>query len=120
MPCGKCCKNIALVRSGRPIRSLHRFKRLQKKVPFYRLLEFDRQDPEDGLVYFRCTKLGEDGLCTDHENRPAECRAYPDPRMFRHGARLLEGCSYKVEYDDTFGNVLGAELDRHRLPIYGD
>ena len=40
--------------------------------------------------------------------------------MFRHGARLLEGCSYKVEYDDTFGNVLEAELDRHRLPIYGD
>lgn len=42
------------------------------------LVEMIVPDPSEGLKhYYRCNKLGADGLCTIYETRPRTCREYP-------------------------------------------
>ena len=33
---------------------------------------------ENEIYFYYCPKLGDDGLCTDYENRPGICRDFPN------------------------------------------
>jgi uncharacterized protein len=94
--CGECCRRLVLWRRGHAVRSEQEFEELVRADPFtYSRFVPAGQDAE-GDWLFGCTKLGEDNQCTVHAERPVICRRYPEPRMFLHGARLPEGCSYEV------------------------
>ena len=89
---------------------MEQFERLVAREPEYRFFRPQEERDEDGFIYFSCLLLGDDGLCTDYENRPTICRTYPDPAMFRFGAELPSGCGYYREPERSFAEVLDEQL----------
>ncbi len=110
--CGKCCRNLVLVHRGKPVRLEAEFEALKKTNPFYENMEPVGRSREDALLYFWCRLLREDNSCGDYERRPAMCRSYPDPKVFRLGGRLLSGCGYRVSPRKDFARVLEESLNR--------
>lgn len=108
--CGKCCMHLTLVDRGRPIKRMEQFEQLVAREPEYRFFRPSDQRDDDGFIYFTCLLLGEDGLCTDYDNRPRICREYPDPSMFRFGAQLPSGCGYYREPERTFEQLYDEQL----------
>jgi len=109
--CGQCCRGIHLKLDARWLRSEADFQRALAKYPRYRIFEITGRDAR-GLLRFSCTRLSESGLCTDYENRPSVCRNYPSPAMFCAGARLIEGCGFRLKASRDFERLLGREMRR--------
>ena len=112
LQCGKCCQNIILFHRGRTIKTIGQFEKLVKKNPFYEHFNLIYKDKKNGYLYFSCDKLGSDGKCTDHENRPEICRKYPRSKIFFYGGNLLQGCGYYIKPEKTFSKILKKELKR--------
>lgn len=51
----------------------------------------------DSIQFYYCPKLGEDGLCTDYENRPDICREFPNNPL----AALPPKCGFHQWKDET-------------------
>jgi uncharacterized protein len=96
--CGECCRQIVLSSDGQPLRDAAGFERLlaRDEATYGRFVPQGRNGAGDLL--FRCTKLGEDGRCTVHAERPPLCRRYPEPRMFLDGGALPQACTYEVVF----------------------
>src|SRR5439155_4133487 len=94
--CGECCRRVVLWSAGRPVRDVEGFALLVARDAF----TYSRFEPygrnSSGDLLFRCTKLGQDNLCTVHAERPVICRRYPEPRLFLNGGSLPQECSYLV------------------------
>jgi Fe-S-cluster containining protein len=103
--CGECCRQLTLSTAAGVIRSEEAFRTLLKKHPEYRIFEIRHQDL-DGVLYFRCTRLGADNRCQAYEQRPRICRIYPNSTMFAHGARLPEACGYRLAPQSEFEFIL--------------
>ena len=52
---------------------------------------------DENIYFYHCKKLGEDGLCTDYQNRPDICRDFPDNPL----GILPNCCEYKAWKEDT-------------------
>ena len=52
---------------------------------------------EGEIQFYHCPKLGEDGLCTDYENRPSICRSFPDNPL----AALPPKCGFRHWKDEV-------------------
>ena len=108
--CGECCRNLTLSDGGELIRSEEAFQRLLQKRPEYDIFQISHRDPVEKLIYFSCTKLGEDNRCQAYEQRPRICRIYPNSRMFDFGARLPQLCSYQLAPESQFSRLLDAAM----------
>ncbi len=109
--CGDCCRSLMLIDGRGVVRSKRYFRRLQKKDQFYRNLEIVGTD-RNGILVFNCKLIGEDGRCTNYEERPDICRDFPDLLMFRFGGELDVDCGYKVRTKVDFKEVLKKKIDR--------
>jgi uncharacterized protein len=106
--CGNCCRRICLTGGNFWIRSEKEYRKCLKKYPEYEWFRpLGRSWP--GVLVFECTKLGEDGLCGDYENRPGFCREYPHTDIFFMGAELPEKCGYKFVVVPDFKKMLHHE-----------
>ncbi|MBT4838839.1 MAG: hypothetical protein HON94_15995, partial [Methylococcales bacterium] len=76
----------------------------------YHIFEPHHKDSIFGYYYFKCSKLGNDNLCTIHDNRPTICAKYPEPEMIRDGGELLPGCGYHAVPKIEFSEILDKEL----------
>lgn len=94
--CGDCCKDIMILDETFWISSEEAFRRLVKEKPEYTRF-FITGKGESGPLYFSCIHQDENGLCTDHENRPAICRRYPTRRIYYRGCDLRQDCGYSFE-----------------------
>lgn len=80
---GSCCMGFSLFH-GSSIIQYPEYSRsdveamLEKdNLSFFKAYRVDGEtDTDPGPWVFSCEKLGEDGLCTDYENRPSVCSRY--------------------------------------------
>jgi Fe-S-cluster containining protein len=82
---GACCKELTLSVNGRTMR-FHSDTWIKEATDemaqrgFSFLVPVGKEvfpnAPSYVSVKFKCTKLGEDGRCTDYANRPGFCRTY--------------------------------------------
>ena len=98
-PCGSCRANCCR-QNGHEFAVLLRGEEVRRFAPFAVDVQIERQGggvvSERVLPYVggRCQFLGEDGLCTIYEDRPASCREFECVRFFnaegvgRHGRFL--------------------------------
>ena len=111
--CGKCCRDIALFVDGRWMRSEKTLRDYTKRYP-----EYERFVPtgfdELGHLTVRCTLQGEDGLCTDYENRLDLCRDHPAPVHYFSGATLAPWCGFRHEVIKPFDPVLKKERKKSK------
>ena len=112
--CGQCCRYLTLVDRGRPVTSRAQFERLVRDQPEYAIFRPLGERDADGFLCFACSLLGEDGRCRDYVHRPALCRAYPDPAMFRYGAKLPLRCGYYLDTQLDFAAHLERERNKYR------
>ncbi|MBD3671069.1 MAG: YkgJ family cysteine cluster protein [Gammaproteobacteria bacterium] len=112
--CGVCCRNLTLYDGKSLIRDHADFEALCRKRPDYQRFRLSRIDEVEQIAYFHCTQLGEDNRCRDYENRPRICRIYPNPQMFRHGARLPAECSYEIAPESSFDAILTQTIKKRR------
>ncbi len=110
--CGKCCRNLILIDKGKPIDNIEQFNKLKKKDSNYERFNPTYRDEEDKLLYFSCDLLNEENKCEDHQNRLAICRKYPNPKMFKYGGSLLEGCGYKIKAGKDFKEIFDQEIKK--------
>lgn len=64
----------------------------RKIYPDYIALLEEKFEDQTQLHFYYCPKLGENGLCTDYENRPNICRDFPNNPL----VALPLKCSYNV------------------------
>ena len=103
--CGSCCRNINLETERGWLRNPDEFLALAEKFPDYARFAIVGKDAQ-GFLTFRCSWIGENGLCREYERRLSICRSYPESSLFFCGCRLLDGCGY------AGAAVLKNELER--------
>ncbi|SMF04893.1 YkgJ family cysteine cluster protein [Desulfovibrio gilichinskyi] len=103
--CGKCCREISLYVDSTWLRSEKQVRKASIKNPHLNFFKIIGKT-EDGFLKFACTHLGEDGLCTDYENRPTLCRTFPSPSIFLQHGQLPEGCGFRMSTEIDFEKVL--------------
>ncbi len=62
----------------------------RKIYPDYIAMIEEKFSDQTEVYFYYCPKLGDDGLCTDYENRPNICRDFPNNPL----VALPEKCSY--------------------------
>ena len=64
--CGKCCQKVVLPYPNIPNKDMERW------------LKFHKIEIKNGsiIIYNKCDKLTDDGLCSIYEDRPQLCRDY--------------------------------------------
>lgn len=108
--CGRCCHRISLEAGGRWLRHLSEFGRLSKKFPEYSRFHPVGSDSQ-GFLLFRCQWFdANSGTCSDHENRLALCRSYPDPELYFTGGAIHDGCGYRFREIRPFAPILAKEM----------
>jgi hypothetical protein len=106
--CGWCCTRLNLSYHNKWIRSEKQFEKLKQEFEDYKRFEImDRT--LSGILLFRCTKLDENNLCSDHENRPDYCREYPHPELPFLGGSLRKECGFRFEAAPDFQRMLRKE-----------
>lgn len=91
---GQCCQGIMLYHQGQALDRVAAFQdACQKDDKFKRFVPVE-SGPEF-VAHYNCSCLGEGNLCTDYENRPGLCHAYPHSYFLDEG-RLHQGCGYKI------------------------
>ncbi len=99
--CGKCCQGLVLWQGSSVVKDRATFAKLVKAVPetYARFEPGESTRVEEsggaGHLVFRCTKLGEDGRCTDYAERPIICRRFPEPRLFIRGYKMPPRCGFQ-------------------------
>ncbi len=125
--CGECCRDIMILDGGSWIGSEAAFRKLVEEKPEYARFYPTGKD-DAGPLCFCCIHLGDDGLCRDHENRPAICRRYPTPRIYYRGCDLRLDCGYSFKaltfrrawwqlrgkVSPPFAEVLKGKIDQKR------
>ena len=114
--CGKCCTSLNFTLGAGWISSKRAFERLKKKYPEYERFEICGRAP-GGAITFRCRMLGDDNLCSDHENRPAFCREYPTRDVYFMGGELLSNCGFRFEAVPSFKNMLREKIGVSSMEI---
>ena len=108
--CGRCCRHIYLFDAhGRIIKSKSHFDALCHSFPENRRFRIINEDSE-GLV-FECSMLTEEGLCGDHEHRPALCRSYPSPMIYYSDFSLSDYCGYTIQTGKPFDRHFESAVD---------
>ncbi|MDH4379770.1 MAG: YkgJ family cysteine cluster protein [Vampirovibrionales bacterium] len=102
--CGKCCTNIYLIHTDRPIQTEAEFEHLQRYEPEYASFKPIAAD-EHGLR-FQCGHLQPDNTCEIYNERPSFCRKYPSEKGVLLGGQLATGCGYSFEVLQPFQSVL--------------
>ncbi|XPV76522.1 MAG: YkgJ family cysteine cluster protein [Desulfovibrio sp.] len=103
--CGKCCRDISLFVDGRWMRSEKHLREYTKDYPEYSRFEptgFDHY----GHLTVKCTLLGDDGMCTDYENRLDLCEDHPAASHYYSGATLNDWCGYRIDVIKPFETTL--------------
>lgn len=109
--CGRCCTELVLRQGGRGLRTEKEFRTLVAEKPVYsRFRPHDRD--ADGLLVFSCILQGDDGRCTDYENRPGVCRRYPGKNIYWRGDDIPARCGFRFVTRRPFGPTLYRELKR--------
>lgn len=99
--CGRCCKHIYLFDAdGRIIKNKKHFERMCQVFPDSRRFKVIAEEP--AALVFECSMLTEEGICGDHENRPALCRNYPSPMMYYSNFTLNDYCGYTIQAGKPF------------------
>lgn len=105
MMCGRCCRQLNLSYKDKWLRKEKEFERLfLTHEEFMRFRVTGRT--AEGLLIFECDKITEEGLCGDHEGRPALCREYPLPELVFTGGELLDHCGYELRETPSFKKAL--------------
>lgn len=106
--CGTCCTDITLVMDGQVVRDRLELRDVVRRYPGYSRFRPSGVDKRGNMVV-SCTLLGEDGACTDHDNRLDLCRDHPGPPHYFSGAPLHPGCGFRFEEVRRFSAVLRRE-----------
>lgn len=110
--CGNCCRSLSLEGPRGWLRSPAAFASLVQKNPqFSRFVVTGKES--SGYLLFQCKRLGEDGLCSDYEDRPSVCRGFPHKDLLFCGGTLPAGCGYQFIETKSFRRVLGEKIKRH-------
>lgn len=109
--CGSCCRGLVLRRNGRGLVSEGAFRELVREAPEYGRFRIEDRD-DDGLLVFSCSRLAEDGSCTDYANRPEVCRSYPHKTIYWRGDNTPAHCGFRFVVRRRFGPALARELKR--------
>lgn len=94
--CGRCCHDLRIMDHGKWITSRRQHERLVRESPEYARFEIIGRDPA-GFLTYACSRVGEDGLCTDYENRPSICSNYPSSILYYRGVDPPAHCGYRYE-----------------------
>ena len=102
--CGQCCRNLLLYDGSSVVSTHEQFDQLLARQPHYAIFEPQYQETQSASLFFSCRHIGEDNHCQIYTNRPVICDDYPNPKMFLHGARLPESCSYELVPQQRFSH----------------
>lgn len=109
LQCGNCCRHIYLFTGrGKVIKTRKQFEKLVKEFPDSDRFEIV-EDEGDALV-FRCTWLGDDNKCKDHDNRLQLCKNYPAKVMYYTNFVTGENCGYTMKTGKPFSDVFNKAL----------
>ena len=111
--CGECCRNLILYHEGKKIKTGEEFAMLTAEDPRYGIF-YPCSISTEGILIFRCTKLGEKNTCTIYENRPPVCVDYPDTDLMKCGGDVYDGCGFYLVPPSDFHRVLKAQQKRKK------
>ncbi|NDV26414.1 YkgJ family cysteine cluster protein [Desulfovibrio sp. JC010] len=103
--CGSCCRSVCLSVGGRWLKSKRKFYKEIKKDTSLACFEISGKT-EEGYLKFTCTRLNDNGTCSDYENRPKLCRSFPSPSIFMEFGQLPKGCGFRMSTEIDFEKVL--------------
>ena len=109
--CGSCCKGLHIFDRGEWLKSPDRLKELQEQDERYKRLVVIGKIKK-GYLTLKCTALGEDNRCTEYETRFDFCDSYPNPVIFKRGARLSKGCGYNIHHSISFDKILTKKIKK--------
>lgn len=110
--CGRCCRDLRIMDHGEWVTSRRQHESMVRESPEYDRFEIIGKD-DAGCLTYSCSCAGEDGLCTDYENRPSICSGYPSPTLYYRGVDPPGHCGYRYEAL-TFRTALRRLLGRER------
>lgn len=98
--CGMCCRRMYSFDTYEELD----FELMKKFFPKYRRFNIIDKDEYDNFL-FECSLIGEDGLCTDYENRLGMCKKYPYYQVGQT-TELPEYCGFKLMPEKSFEDYL--------------
>ena len=108
--CGECCRSIVFYAGKYPVKTEEQFELLKKWDKRYNNFEPNGVS-DDGLIYFKCKSLKNDGKCKVYFFRSLACRMYPkfSASFFTRGYDLKSCCGYYVEPQKKFSDFLNKD-----------
>lgn len=102
--CGNCCRGVLLKDRERWIKTEKQFEQLCEDSPGHTRFKIIDKN-EEGYLGFACTMLGEDNLCSCHEERLDLCRDYPSKALYYQGGWTGDDCGFSFK-PVTFRDIL--------------
>ena len=103
--CGKCCQEVCLYVGSKWLRTEKQVRKEAIKNPYLNHFKiFGKTD--DGFLKFTCTRLNENGTCSDYEGRPLLCKKFPTTSIYFQHGQLPEGCGFRMSTEMDFEKVL--------------
>ena len=93
---GNCCRSIQLFNQEIPITHVNDWQSFLRQFP-----TFNRFKPvffNGHIQSFDCQNLTFENQCSDYENRPELCHAYPNSYFLSHG-KIHADCGYFIKID---------------------
>ncbi len=109
--CGECCKAIHIYDRGKWLSDEDRLLELQNEDERYKRLVIIGKI-QKGYLTLKCTSLGSDGKCKDYATRFDFCNSYPNPLIFKNGARLGDDCGFFLKHSLSFEKVLKKKMKK--------
>ncbi len=105
--CGECCRTIVFYAGKYPVKTKEQFELLKKWDKKYNNFEPNGVS-SDGLIYFKCKALKDDGKCRVYFFRSLACRMYPkySASFFTRGEGFKSCCGYYSEPKKIFNDFL--------------
>jgi Fe-S-cluster containining protein len=91
--CGRCCRHVYLRDHGELLANFDQYLAMVMENDKFKRFQVKGRDGS-GPLYFGCSMISSDNKCTDYDNRPLMCKAYPDLGMIMYGAVPKEGCGF--------------------------
>ena len=101
--CGECCRTIVFYVGDVPVTTKEQFELLKKWDKKYNNFEIFGTAP-DGVLYFKCKALKDNGKCRVYFFRSIACRLYPkyNSFFFTRGYELKDTCGYYQKTSKQF------------------
>ncbi len=103
--CGQCCREVCLYVGSKWLRTEKQHRKEAIENPYLNHFK-PIGKTDDGFLKFTCTRLNENGTCSDYKGRPLLCKRFPTTSIYFQHGQLPKGCGFRMSTEMDFEKLL--------------